>query len=112
VSICEEQKDGRLKKIDGDGLVTTCSFEIRLWRPIASGESITAASTLGRTVAIAHPVVFFPLSPSIANGFKAGFQFADLSPTRFETSRGGKAFTKERIKKIKRKNRKIIFKWV
>jgi hypothetical protein len=93
VSICEEEKDGRLKKIDGGGLVTTCSIEIRLWRLIASGESIIAASTPRRTVAVAHPVVFFPLSPSIANGFEAGFQFADLSPARFGTSRGGKAFT-------------------
>ncbi|KAE8056549.1 hypothetical protein FH972_013317 [Carpinus fangiana] len=93
VSICEEEKDGRLKKIDGGGLVTTCSIEIQLWRPIASSESIIAASTPRRTVAVAHPVVFFPLSPSIANGFEAGFQFVDLSPARFGTSRGGKAFT-------------------
>ncbi|KAE8100321.1 hypothetical protein FH972_018229 [Carpinus fangiana] len=93
VSICEEEKDGRLKKIDSGGLVTTCSIEIQLWRPIASSESIIAASTPRRTVAVAHPVVFFPLSPSIANGFEAGFQFVDLSPARFGTSRGGKAFT-------------------
>ncbi|GMH07469.1 hypothetical protein Nepgr_009309 [Nepenthes gracilis] len=29
-------------------------------------------------------VLFFPLSPSIAKGFEAGFQFASLSPARFE----------------------------
>lgn len=29
-------------------------------------------------------VVFFPLSPSIAKGFETGFQFASLSPARFE----------------------------
>jgi hypothetical protein len=94
VLICEEEEDGKLKKIDGGGLVTTCSIEIRLWRPIASGELIIAApapaSTPRRTVAVAHPVVFFPLSPSIAKGFEVGFQFTSLSPTRFGTSRGGK----------------------